>query len=119
MTGLLALTCTLLLSLLGPQAAPRSLHPIVTLPTDQTVLGSIADMDVLPNGDIVVLDEQAKQLLVFSRAGGLVRTIGREGQGPGEIGGAGEVEVTATVPSLASVLASIRTRVSPSKPCCT
>ena len=95
MTGLLALTCTLLLSLLGPQAAPRSLHPIVTLPTDQTVLGSIADMDVLPNGDIVVLDEQAKQLLVFSREGGLVRTIGREGQGPGEIGGAGEVEVTA------------------------
>lgn len=84
----------LVASALLVQAAPRSLEPVVSIPTDGSVIGSIADMDHLPNGNYLVLDEQAHEIMVFSPEGLLVRTIGREGAGPGEINGASELEVT-------------------------
>lgn len=94
MTGPLHLGCMILASLVGVQESPGSLDPVLTVPADQTVLGSIADMDLLPNGNILVLDEQAHQIMEFARDGALVRTLGRDGQGPGEIRGASELEVT-------------------------
>jgi len=94
MTGLLYLGCTILALLPLGQESPRALEPVLALPTDQTVLGSITDMDLLPNGNILVLDEQVNQILEFSPDGSLARTIGRDGQGPGEIRGAIEFEVT-------------------------
>jgi len=93
MAGPLNLGFFILTSLLWIQEPPGSLDPVLVLPTDQTVLGAIADMDLLPNGNILVLDEQAHQILEFDREGALVRTLGRDGQGPGEIRGAVELEV--------------------------
>ena len=59
-----------------------------SVPADGTIIGAVSDLDVLPNGEIIVLDGQAKELMVFSPDGNLVRTLGREGEGPGEIKGA-------------------------------
>lgn len=44
--------------------------------------------DVIPDalGRIWVLDSQAFELRLFDRDGGFVRTVGREGDGPGEFG---------------------------------
>ena len=39
-------------------------------------------------GNLYVLDGQASQVVVIGPDGGLVRTVGREGQGPGEFDGA-------------------------------
>lgn len=94
MTGLFPVGFFFLTSVLLGQESSVSLAPVLTLPSDGTVLGSIADLDVLANGNIVVLDEQAHQVLEFDRDGALVRTIGRDGQGPGEIRGAVELEVS-------------------------
>ncbi len=73
---------------------PAHLEELGVFPDDGTVLGSIADVDILPDGHLLVLDAQANQLFVFSPSGELVRTIGREGEGPGEIKAANDVEVS-------------------------
>lgn len=94
--GILPVQSTLLAWLLWIQASPVTLSPVVTLPTDGAVVGSIADLDMLPNGNVLVLDRQAHQILEFDQSGALVRTISRDGQGPGEIRAAIELEVTKT-----------------------
>ena len=94
--GILPVRSTFLASLLWLQASPVTLSPVITLPTDGTVVGSIADLDMVPNGNVLVLDGQAHQILEFDQSGALVRTISRDGQGPGEIRGAIELEVTKT-----------------------
>jgi hypothetical protein len=48
------------------------------------VFGEVTDVAVLPDSRIVVVDRQARAAAVFDRAGELVRTLGREGEGPGE-----------------------------------
>lgn len=48
------------------------------------VLGQPADVSYSPSGDIWILDMQQKSLRVFTPEGEYVRTIGREGSGPGE-----------------------------------
>lgn len=46
--------------------------------------GSIASITVDDRGRLWVLDSQASELRVFGRSGDHVRTVGREGSGPGE-----------------------------------
>ncbi len=80
----------------APPAHAQTLEPIGLLPSDGSVLGEVGDMDVLPDGRIVVMDVQAHAVLVYSPAGQLLQTLGGEGQGPGEIGLSVEVEVGPT-----------------------
>lgn len=49
------------------------------------VFGIIEDLQFDQNGDIYILDTQIKNVKVFSRSGAFLRTIGREGSGPGEL----------------------------------
>lgn len=53
--------------------------------TTSFVLGSIEDVVVDSAGCTYVLDTRAVAVLVFSRTGEFLRTIGREGDGPGEL----------------------------------
>jgi len=47
---------------------------------------NVLDVRTLPSGDIIVVEGQAQELRVFDRSGRHVRTIGRQGEGPGEFG---------------------------------
>ncbi len=49
------------------------------------VFGEVVDATPDPLGRVWVLDRQAKELRVFDAAGRHVRTVGREGAGPGEL----------------------------------
>jgi hypothetical protein len=51
---------------------------------DSDVLGSIVDVAVDATERIYVLDGSEKSILIFDDAGRRVRTVGREGAGPGE-----------------------------------
>ncbi|MFQ5599971.1 MAG: 6-bladed beta-propeller [Candidatus Krumholzibacteriia bacterium] len=46
--------------------------------------GVIVDIAVDPSGDVYLLDRQLAEVKVFTRDGEFLRTIGREGGGPGE-----------------------------------
>lgn len=48
-------------------------------------MGDLRDVVVDDNGTIYVLDWQNSRVQVFDQAGRFVRTIGRKGQGPGEL----------------------------------
>jgi hypothetical protein len=48
------------------------------------VFGEVVDATTDPLGRVWVLDRQAKELRVFDAAGRHLRTVGREGAGPGE-----------------------------------
>ncbi len=52
-----------------------------------------SDVAVAADGRIYVHDNGNHRIQVFDGAGNYVRTIGQEGQGPGEIGGGGSLEV--------------------------
>ncbi|MBD3368798.1 6-bladed beta-propeller [Candidatus Fermentibacteria bacterium] len=56
----------------------------VELGDSNYVLGQPAGVSYSPSGDIWVLDMQQKSLGVYSAEGEYVRSIGREGSGPGE-----------------------------------
>ena len=47
--------------------------------------GQIAAIDVAPDGTMYVLDQQAAQVRVFDATGEFVRTVGKPGNGPGEL----------------------------------
>lgn len=51
---------------------------------DADLIGVIAEVAVDDGGNSYLLDQQLSQVLVYGPDGGLVRTIGREGAGPGE-----------------------------------
>lgn len=51
-----------------------------------TVFGDVGSLAADPDGNVYVLDAQAAEIRVFDPAGTHVRTIGRRGNGPGEIG---------------------------------
>ena len=52
-----------------------------------SAFGSITDLLIGPDGDVFVLDELNLVVQVFDQTGTHLRTIGRQGQGPGEIQG--------------------------------
>lgn len=52
---------------------------------DWEVFGSIADLVFNPAGDLFILDEQAAHVVVFDRDGTYLRTISRQGEGPGDL----------------------------------
>lgn len=52
---------------------------------DWETFGSIADLVFSEAGDLFVLDEQAAHVVVFDRDGAYLRTISRQGEGPGEL----------------------------------
>ena len=69
--------------------------------------GQISGIAEMPDGRIVVLDQQAQEVRVFSAAGEHLRTIGGAGSGPGEFGlGAGPLLIgpgdTLVVPDLSN-----------------
>ena len=51
---------------------------------DWEVFGSIADLVFNEAGDLFILDEQAGHVVAFDRDGVHLRTISRQGEGPGE-----------------------------------
>lgn len=59
---------------------------------DEDVLfGVISAVDIDDRGNVYALDMQLSQVHVFDRDGNLLRTIGREGEGPGEFRRAGQM----------------------------
>ncbi len=49
------------------------------------VFGTIADVEILPDGNIIVLDATYCNLRIFSREGEYISTISGRGDGPGEL----------------------------------
>jgi hypothetical protein len=49
------------------------------------VFGAIADAEILPDGNIIVLDRTCCNMRIFSPEGVFIRTISRRGSGPGEL----------------------------------
>jgi sugar lactone lactonase YvrE len=56
--------------------------------------GVLSGVAVEDNGDVYLLDSQLNAIHVYSSNGEFVRTIGREGEGPGEFRGPGGLFVT-------------------------
>jgi hypothetical protein len=55
---------------------------------DEEIFGVIADIIADDEGNIYMLDAQLNEIKVYSEDGEYLRTIGREGEGPGEFRGA-------------------------------
>lgn len=55
---------------------------------EEVLFGIISDVAIGPDGNIYLLDAQLSDIKVLSPEGELLRTIGREGEGPGEFRGA-------------------------------
>jgi hypothetical protein len=49
--------------------------------------GVISDIDINDNGDVYLLDSQLNEVKVYSKDGEFLRSMGREGEGPGEFRG--------------------------------
>jgi len=52
---------------------------------DAPLVGALAGVEARPDGSILVLDHQLAQVLILSADGELLGTVGRRGEGPGEI----------------------------------
>ena len=52
---------------------------------EEVLLGVIFDAMVGPKGDVYLIDRQLSQVLVFDSEGELLTTLGRQGDGPGEL----------------------------------
>ena len=63
---------------------------------DAILFGSIRSFDVDVRGQVYVLDDQSQEIHVFDPDGKLIRTVGREGAGPGEFERAAAVDVSHT-----------------------
>ncbi len=63
---------------------------------DAILFGSIRSFDVDMQGQVYVLDDQSQEIHVFGPDGMLIRTVGREGAGPGEFERAAAVDVSRT-----------------------
>ncbi len=56
----------------------------VELGDSNYVFGSIAGVNITPEGDVAVLDRQKNCVSIFSPSGEFLQRIGRQGSGPGE-----------------------------------
>jgi len=61
---------------------------------DDLFFGLVVQACVGPGGEIFLLDAQLNEVMVLSPEGELLRTIGREGEGPGEFRRAGDLLLT-------------------------
>jgi len=52
---------------------------------EDILMGVISEGAIGPNGDVYLVDRQLSQVLVISPEGELVTTLGRQGEGPGEL----------------------------------
>lgn len=59
------------------------------------MFSQVRDIDVDDDGNMYVLDQKESQIKMFDRNGRYLRTIGRRGQGPGELGSAYFLSLTA------------------------
>ena len=60
---------------------------------DGPILGNVSDLGFLSDGRLVVLDEQANTLHWYAADGSFLKSVSREGQGPGEIGGSSDIAI--------------------------
>ncbi len=58
--------------------------PTLTIGRFESTFGNISDVGRLPNGDIAVSDRLGRVVTIFDTDGQFLRTLGREGEGPGE-----------------------------------
>jgi hypothetical protein len=78
-----------------PRTAPAlPLHLTMTLPGDRVAFGRIGSIAADSGGTLYVGDELAQQILVFDSSGGLLRTLGGKGNGPGEFRSLGSIAWT-------------------------
>ena len=73
----------------GPRDGIRhaSLRTIWEIPaeTEDYLIGNISDVARDPDGNILCLDYSLKNIKVFDKDGHWLRTVGHEGEGPGEV----------------------------------
>jgi hypothetical protein len=69
-----------------PLAGPPSVQIGAFDSPDNEVFGRIQDVAMGPEGSFFVLDDLVRDVRWFDPSGGFVARIGREGQGPGELG---------------------------------
>ena len=81
-------------------ARPRHLQSEARMRTYSAVVailliacGTKGDLEVGPNGDIYTFHGQEHNIRVHSAEGRLIRTIGRQGEGPGEFKGSGRMGI--------------------------
>jgi hypothetical protein len=63
--------------------------------TDETMIFSIRSVQVGAGGDVFVLDDKIDQIKVYGPDGRHLRTIGKKGQGPGELQSPSRMTMTA------------------------
>jgi hypothetical protein len=61
---------------------------------EEIIFGVIGDVAVDAQGNLYALDQQLSQISVFDKDGNFLRTIGREGEGPGEFRRASQLFTT-------------------------
>ncbi len=61
---------------------------------EEVIFGVVSDVALDAQGNLYALDMQLSQISVFDPDGNLVRTIGREGEGPGEFRRANQLFIT-------------------------
>jgi hypothetical protein len=62
-----------------------SAAPDAVITTESGLIGGLADWAIGPDGSIFLLDRQHRQIHVIDSTGRPLRTVGRPGQGPGEL----------------------------------
>jgi hypothetical protein len=65
-------------------------------PASGLEIGDLLDIDLTPDGGILLLDELAGTILLVSESGEVLASIGHEGEGPGEFNPQGLSQVIAT-----------------------
>jgi hypothetical protein len=53
--------------------------------TASALIGGLSDMTVGPGGSLYLVDQQTNEIHIIDHSGTLLRSIGREGSGPGEL----------------------------------
>lgn len=72
-------------------------EPQVLVPLESELIGQPVGIDVDPSGHLWVADSRGRSVLAFDPAGRLLRRVGREGKGPGELQAPTGIAVTDTL----------------------